>query len=278
MNWFTRLWRQRPTRAALLTASFRPTVEGLDERVMPAVFGRSQLFAGAAHFGAFDAGGEDSDDANETRLTATLTGATGTSGHARYHANATEGTSGLSLRVSGLAASSTFTVQIGGATVGQITTDADGDGKLHLSNLTATVAAGTNITVLDSTGATVLSGTFAAPEATVTKLHADLTGATGTSGHARYHADATAGTNSLTLKVSGLAASVTFTVKIGGTTVGQITTDANGKGRVTFTNLTATVAAGTAITVLDSTGATVLSGTFVAGGGEGEGCHHGHDS
>jgi hypothetical protein len=135
-------------------------VEGLDERVMPAGFGRHHLFAAAGLFGSFTAGAGDFSEANEARLFAALTGATGTAGHARYHADATAGTNSLSLSVSGLAASSTFTVQIDGTTVGQITTDANGAGKVTLSNLTTAVAAGTVISVLDSTGATVLSGTF----------------------------------------------------------------------------------------------------------------------
>jgi hypothetical protein len=52
-------------------------------------------------------------------------------------------------------------VQIGGTTVGQISTDADGDARLSSSNLSTTVTSGSVLTVLNSSGTTVLQGTFA---------------------------------------------------------------------------------------------------------------------
>jgi hypothetical protein len=52
-------------------------------------------------------------------------------------------------------------VQIGGTTVGPISTDADGDGRLSSSNLSLTVSSGSVLTVLNSSGMIVLQGTFA---------------------------------------------------------------------------------------------------------------------
>jgi hypothetical protein len=96
----------------------------------------------------------------------------------------------------------------------------------------------------------------------VQSLSATLTGATGTAGSATFVSDAATGDNALKVRVSGLAASSTFTVSVGGTTVGTITTDANGHGRALFTNLSAAPSAGTAISVLDATSISVLAGSF----------------
>jgi hypothetical protein len=50
---------------------------------------------------------------------------------------------------------------VDGTTVGQLTTNSSGAGTLSASDLTQTIAASSVVTVLDSTGATVLQGTFA---------------------------------------------------------------------------------------------------------------------
>ena len=63
--------------------------------------------------------------------------------------------------MTGLSADTSYTVQLDGTAVGQITTDETGSGNLALSNLTNTVAAGSVVTVLDSSGNVVLTGTFA---------------------------------------------------------------------------------------------------------------------
>ena len=52
--------------------------------------------------------------------------------------------------------------QVNGTTADQLYTDAYGDGWLSVSNAPATIASSSTLMVLDSTGATVLSGTFAA--------------------------------------------------------------------------------------------------------------------
>jgi hypothetical protein len=141
--------------------SVRPTLEEFESRFLPNAgplfAGTNALgFNGSAQFGA-----ADPSNMGQQSLTATLTGATG-SGSASFSSNSTAGTNSLVVNVSGLNANSTYTVQIGGATAGQITTNANGSGQLSSSNISTSVASGSAITVLDPTGAPVLSGTFAA--------------------------------------------------------------------------------------------------------------------
>src|SRR5262249_35106461 len=114
-----------------------------------------------------------------------------------------------------------------------------------------------------------------------THLVATLTGTTG-SGTAHYHVDVTATNNALKVKVTGLTANTTYDVLLDDVNVGSLTTDANGAGTVTLTNLTNTVTAGTStlsltVTTTDpttgaTTTATVLSGTFATAPAH----HHGH--
>jgi hypothetical protein len=62
----------------------------------------------------------------------------------------------------GLTANTTYSIEIGTTVIGQITTDTDGDGMAWLSNISATVVAGSTISILDANSNTVLTGTFAA--------------------------------------------------------------------------------------------------------------------
>jgi hypothetical protein len=111
-----------------------------------------------------------------------------------------------------------------------------------------------------------MSGTLAAFGSPVaTYLSASLTGTTtGVSGTAHYEADSISGDSGLRVRVSGLTADATYAVQIGGTTVGSLNTDANGRGFVSTSNPSATISSGTVLTVLDSTSATALPGTFAA--------------
>ncbi len=185
----------------------------------------------------------------------------------------------FNLTVTGLTATTTYTVDIGGTSIGSILTDSTGAGTLSLSNLTTAIASGSVITVLDASSTTVLQGTFASGDGHHTgggggggdcngggqEVSATLTGATGTSGTAEFTSSSTAGQNTFTLTVSGLSASTTYTVDIGGTSIGTFTTDTTGASTLTLSNLTTTIASASVITVVDSTGTTVLQGTFAAG-------------
>jgi phage protein U len=245
----------------------RPRLESLESRNLlnaGPILSATSFLGGAAHVGSCSGGTGSSPSSSSTVLTATLTGATGTAGTATFTSSTTAGTNSLGLKVSGLAASTSFSVMAGTTMVGTITTDAKGNGSLKLSSLAATIAAGTALTLVDPGSATVLTGTFATatPCQPGSGLSAPLTGATGTSGNLHFLTSATAGQNAIDVQVKGLAASSTFTVNVGTTTVGSIATDANGKGQLKLTGLSTTAAAGTAVTILDSTGATVLSGTL----------------
>ena len=185
------------------------------------------------------------------------------------------------MQVSGLTPDTTYNVLVGTTTVGSFTTGTTGRGHLSVSNIPATVTANsTTVTVETSTGTpvTVLSGTFAAPAAH-TRLSASLTGATGTSGEARYSTNTTAGTNEFSVQVSGLTPDTTYNVVVG-TTTETFTTDAKGRGHLSVSNFPGTVTANTMVTVETSTGTpvTVLSGTFAADTGFYGQRHHGwHD-
>ena len=96
----------------------------------------------------------------QVEFTASLTGATGVSGSAKY--NATKNV--LHLSVTGAAASTTYNVTVNSTVVGTLTTDSTGAGKFKVTPAsTVTVAAGSTLTVvLPATGSTpILTGTFA---------------------------------------------------------------------------------------------------------------------
>lgn len=257
--------------------SVRLTLEEFETRYLPNAgplfSAASQLSFGApAHVGAFDSGFGDPSSLGQCQggqgqtqtLVSGLTGTTG-SGTAIYRTNSTTGDNSLTVSITGLAANSTFTVTSGSQTLGTINTDANGRGYFSVSNVSPALASGATITVLNSSDATVLSGTLAAfTPSSDTHLSASLSGATGTSGSAYYDANSLTGENSLKVRVSSLADNSTYTVQVGGTTVGQITTDADGDGRLSLANLSTTITSGTSITVLNSSGTTVLQGTFAA--------------
>jgi hypothetical protein len=214
-------------------------------------------------------------------LVATLTGVSGASGTADYNPSAASGQTNFTLTVSGLTASTTYTVQVGGTTIGQITTDSTGAGTLTLSSSTLTITSGSKIQVLDSSATTVeLSGTFSQGGSYTgsQELIATLSGAKGTFGFAEYTSSSTASQNNFEMLVSGLTASTTYTVEVGGTSIGTFTTDSTGMGSLELSNLTTTISAGSVLTVVDASSNTVLTGTFAAGDDHGGGgCQGGTD-
>jgi hypothetical protein len=234
-------------------------------------------------------------------LTAALTGTSGATGTAEYRAAST-GENRFELSASGLTANASDDVQVDGTSVGQLITDANGQGELELSGLTATITAGSVLTVLDDQGTTVLQGTFAVDSShsgcgphggtvlqgtfavdsshsgcgphggdvsSVSELSAALNGASGTSGFAEFRSSLTLGENRLELFATGLTANAMFDVQVDGASVGRLSTDANGRGELELSNVSVTVAASSALSVLDDQGTTVLQGTFSVGGG----CH-----
>jgi hypothetical protein len=212
-------------------------------------------------------------------LTATLSGATG-SGKAKVEINAATGTNKLNVSITGLAASTTYTVMAGTTTLGTITTSSTGSGDLKVRNTTASLTAGTTITVVDSSNNTVLTGTLAYPVNPVTQLTGSLTASSGSSGagNVHYSSNSKTGTNSLSVHVSGLSDNATYTVMSGTTTLGTITTNSKGWGMLLESNISSSLSSGATITVVDSSGNTVLTGTLATATttGHDHGFGHGH--
>jgi hypothetical protein len=205
-----------------------------------------------------------------TILSAALTGASGATGTVDFSSTTNSASNSFHLTVSGLTASTTYSIQIDGATIGQVTTDANGDGSVSLTDLTASVASGSVVTVVDA-GTTALQGTLGTGDGchfgasqSGSNLTAGLTGASGTSGSAAYSSGASSARNSLVISVLGLTANTTYSIEIGTTVIGQITTDTDGDGMAWLSNISATVVAGSTISILDANSNTVLTGTFAA--------------
>lgn len=81
-------------------------------------------------------GGGDESDITQTRLTADLTNGDTAAGRAVYHAVTYEGSTrqALRVRVTGLAASTTFNVSVDDTVIGTLTTDANGNGRARFSS------------------------------------------------------------------------------------------------------------------------------------------------
>ncbi len=237
-------------------------------------------------FGSLGSLGSES---QKTVLTAQLTDPdnSAASGTVTYKTYTEDGVTETEFKVTvkGAAANTTLDVSIGDTVVGQITTDANGAGTLKLSsepedadeqplpaNFPTAVAADTAVSV------GTLSGTLAAPtktphgcgESEKTVLRAALTDSVGTATGTATYQTATRHGETFTkfvVRVSGATASSTLDVAIDGTVVGQITTDANGAGKLVLSShpkgnqqlLPAdfpAITAGTSVTVGS------LSGTF----------------
>ncbi len=199
-------------------------------------------------------------------LTAQLTG-TGTTAmanvqFAQYTAGGTANTM-LAVQVQGAPASDTLTVTLAGDVIGEITTDANGNGMLLLAskpqgqqqplptNFPTSVAAGAAVSIVDASTLS-LTGKLAsvppppigsippaAPNPNASVLVAKLTGSTATIvGLAQLTQASVAGeTYTLfSLQVHGATAADTLTVTLNGVNVGQITTDAKGNGQLVLSS------------------------------------------
>ncbi|MFT3883708.1 MAG: hypothetical protein QM703_29275 [Gemmatales bacterium] len=181
----------------------------------------------------------------EATYSATLSNSTGATGTASYLA----GNNSLKISVKGAAASSTLDIQLDGVSIGSLTTDASGNGKVTLTDLTAVVNANSALTVGD------LTGTF-----TQVKFSASLTGSGSTqTGNAGYNALK----HSLNLYFTGAAAKTAYNVLIDGVSVGTLTTNKSGAGKFHLDLSTLNIKAGTVIAITDSTNTTIYQGTFV---------------
>jgi hypothetical protein len=221
-----------------------------------------------------------SDEANETHLFATLTNSSGAVvGTVGYESevNGSTTTQKLLISVVGAAANASYDVSIGTTSLGTLTTDANGNGRLVLtsaisntssSSTSSSTCGGTSTGTLPSdftlgAGATIalastdttvdsLSGTFATStgdiglgngfgggggchggENSVSRLEATLANGTTTVGRSVFstytNSDDTT-TDILRVHLKGADLSATLDVSVDGTSLGSITTDANGNG------------------------------------------------
>jgi len=231
--------------------------------------------------------------AQHTVLTATLTDSSGTATGSLFYSTSTyNGTTRTELRASiqGAAADTTLDVTVDGTVVGQITTDSNGAGKLELSSnpdgddqslpadFPTSLSAGAAVSVGTASG-TLATPTFpgnggGCSHGQGTQLSAALTdsssSATGTVDYSTRTHDSTT-TTKLTISVTGATASSTLDIVIDGTTIGQLTTDDTGAGKVVYssnpgtgeqalpTNLPTTIAAGSTVSVGSLTGSFATS-------------------
>ncbi len=198
----------------------------------------------------------------EQELVATLTAADGTVlGEVEFEQSPEDGDMEVELEVS-LANTTpgSYDIVLGGVTIGQITVSASGSGKLEFSNqpddgnelpLPANlpmIAGGTTVSI----GA-IASGVFAVQtdsesdndsddgpdtddDSQEVELEAALTGATAATGGVKFESEVDDGVTEtkLTVSVRDAAANSTFDVTVNAVVVGQITTDANGRGKLKF--------------------------------------------
>ncbi len=185
------------------------------------------------------------------------------------------------LDVRGAAANTTFnvTVDVAGdgsnvVTVGQVTTNADGDGQLEVHNAAGLPALTDGVSVLNVTptsgDATLsLTGAFGNSATSANKLEASLTNPGNPGGPLLGSAEFDAINGQFEAKVFGATPNTTYGVYVNGdattgTLVGQVTTNDMGRGKIeliTDANFP-TLHAGSQLTVADAAGTTILQGAF----------------
>lgn len=204
-----------------------------------------------------------------TVLVATIAGTTGGSGTATFKTTKQDSTTENELEVigKGLTPDSKLDVVVAGVTVGQLPTDASGNGTLKLATTPDSAdetAIPSDFPTVDTTTTikigTDATGTFAVPttpdtppsvprhhhgrghhghqghhqESNETELRVTLQGTGTQSARIKYETETDDGITftKLIVSVANLTPSTTLDVVIDGVTVGQITTDANGAGRL----------------------------------------------
>lgn len=210
--------------------------------------------------------GEQAD--NSTQLVASLTSDTGASGVAAFQSEQEDNGTQVEfeLEIHGADPKTTYDVVVAGQTVGQVTTDQNGEGKFELHNPANFPAVQNNSTIAVGDVLTGTFGTFSGDDessGSVTNLRASLTAATNATGIAVFQSKPEDGGTEVEFEVEihNAAVNTTYDVVVGGQTVGQIKTNDEGEGELHLTNPQnfPAVQDGTTIAVGD-----VLSGTFSA--------------
>src|SRR5262245_37001841 len=228
-------------------------------------------------------GGENQGSGADFR--ASLTNASGqTVGVAEVQAE-DNGATEFEVEVNGAAANTTFDVTIDVAgdgtnvvTVGQLVTNAEGEGELEVHDLANLPPLQDGVSVLHLTANPAdptrdLSGTFLAhTNASGDELEAVLTDPADPNSPRIGQAELNSEDGEFQVEVFGLAANTTYDVFVNGdastgTLVGHVTTNDQGQGELELLTDASfpAVKAGSVITVADSAGTTVIQGTFGTG-------------
>jgi hypothetical protein len=160
-------------------------------------------------------------------------------------------------------------------TVGQLTTNAEGEGRLDLHDVTGLppIQSGVTVLHLNPTGgdtSVALSGTLSTDSATGSKLEAKLAAP---SGPAQGAAEFDPAAGRFEVKVEGGAADTRYAVYVNGDAntgvlVGHVTTDSRGRAEleiVTDSSFPA-LTAGSAVTVVTADGQTLVRGSLATDG------------
>ncbi|MFM7148862.1 MAG: calcium-binding protein [Gemmataceae bacterium] len=111
-----------------------------------------------------DSGSCDSDDSpselEDMELVANLLGSAGESGQAEFKPGVSDDEN-LKIEVYGLASQITLKVKVDGVLVGQLASDSEGEGEFKLLDPNLSIIAGSILTLEDSNGTVLLTGTFA---------------------------------------------------------------------------------------------------------------------
>jgi hypothetical protein len=254
----------------------RLEIEGLQERVLPSA---SQGFLPVDHHHALQDQqsafhivnqGTGSQGSQSTPLSVQVQGTGGILVSAEFETRG--GSNILEIELKNGVANQTYSVSLdGGNTIlTTLTTDAAGKARTVLSSATLQVQAGTVLTLLDPSNTTVAQGPFAAGSTEThgcggkqsSGLSLNAQGASGIELSAKLE---TQGSSTvLEIKLKNATANQTYSVSLdGGTTIlTTLTTNQAGKAHAVVSSANTQVQAGTVLTLLDSTGATVLQGTF----------------
>src|SRR5262245_48223429 len=258
LRFLARILGRKPTRRTgpgQARQQVRLSVEELMPRVLPSVnLGSAAAAGGAGHrhnHALFSDSSTSSGDAGSqgaahhscggaasnhgASLAATLSNSTGATGQALF--NSTTGK--LTVQVQGADANASLDVAVDGTSVGTLTTDASGSGKLSVTEATDAIQAGATITAGD------LQGTFAP-----VSFSASLTGDSGASGVATFNSLK----NLLLVSITGAAANTIYNVTVDSTAVGQLTTNSAGAGKLKIAPSGVTIQDGSMLAVSDTAG------------------------
>jgi hypothetical protein len=199
-------------------------------------------FAARGQAGAAPWSAPPQDVAGQTVLSVQLSDSTsGASAAVNYRTNGDD--TRLAVVVKGAEADATLDVSVAGTVVGQITTDANGAGKLVLSSdphghesalpddFPTDVAVDTAVSVGTLSG-TLVAGPLACPAPLGIGLVAPLSDANNSTARGVVGLRTFASETEVVVKVSGAEASSSLDVTIGDTVVGQLETDENGAGKL----------------------------------------------